>query len=338
MMPRRDFTRRRDILKGVGAFAALGLVPAPAIAQSRTRLTVAFLPVLTATPLFVALEDKLFEKAGIDIDPVRQQSQAQLIETLMAGRADIGAPGTSAGLTAITEAQTPNSLRLFGLQGGGNSVNRVTDGLLASPQSTIAGMRDLRGRVLGHLPGATWRTICRHLVRQAGLNPDRDVRLVELAANLQAAALGAGTVDAVVATEPTATILVQQAVARRVMSNVVAGIVSDPFYAGVSVMPAALPRDRQALARRIVGVFDEATQACNQRFDRYREALPRYLPITAQQIGLVEQPYLRGWRDFGPADAKSFQAFVDMLASEGAIRSAQRVRDIFLKESDFGPF
>ena len=41
--------------------------------------------------------------------------------------------------------------------------------------STIKAFADLKGKTLGHVPGIQWRTISRHMVRAAGLDPDKDV-------------------------------------------------------------------------------------------------------------------------------------------------------------------
>ena len=80
--------------------------------------------------------------------------------------------------------------RVFGLQGGGIGVNRINDGLIVKPDSPIKSFADLKGKTLGHVPGIQWRTISRHMVRSAGLNPDTDIKLIDLAVAMQVPAVG----------------------------------------------------------------------------------------------------------------------------------------------------
>ena len=74
----------------------------------------------------------------------------------------------------IAESKFPGKLRVFGLQGGGIAVNRINDGLIVKPDSTIKVFRRPPGKTLGHVPGIQWRTISRHMVQAAGLDPDKE--------------------------------------------------------------------------------------------------------------------------------------------------------------------
>ncbi len=145
---------------------------------------------------YVAIEEKLFEKHGIELESVRFQAPNQIIDSLVSGRADAGAPGAAAGISVLAEVQFPGTFKVFGLQGGGIKVNRINDGLIVSNTSEIKNLADLKGKSLGHLPGIQWKTLSRHVIRKAGLDPDKDVRLTELAVGLQVQAVVAGTVDA----------------------------------------------------------------------------------------------------------------------------------------------
>ncbi|MBN8939458.1 MAG: ABC transporter substrate-binding protein [Rhizobiales bacterium] len=327
---------RRDFLKGAGLLTLAAALPAPALGQvARDRVTLAWMPLLQSMPYVVADREGLFDKAGLDIEVIRLQAQAHLVETLVAGRADCSAPGASAGLSTIAEAHTPGSLKLSGLQGGSNALNRIADGLITLGNSPIASLKDMRDRSFGHLPGASWRTIARHMIRRAGLDPDRDVRFVELAANLHAQALAAGTVEAVLSVEPTVSLAVAGGTAKRVMTNLCATTIADPFFGGVSLLSTSFVRERPRVARRVVDVLDEATRLVETDFDKYRPLLASCTAVTANQAGLVPQPYLKGWRDLGEADHKSYQAFVETLVTERAVRSSARTSGIILKASDF---
>ncbi len=307
----------------------------PAFAQARReRVTISWLPIMQTMAFYVAQEEKLFEAAGIEVEAARFQAPNQIIDSLVANRAEVGAPGAAAGISVLAEAQFPGTFKVFGLQGGGIAVNRINDGLIVANNSSIRSFADLRGKTLGHLPGIQWRTISRHMVRRAGLNPDGDVRLVELAVGLQVQAVIAGTVDATLSLEPVGSIAVALGEAKRAMTNPVAGVIADPFYSGVSLLTTKFIRERPAVARRVVEVLDEATRLAETQYTRLRAILPRWTPVAANQVEVVAQPYLRAWRDLNETDLNSYQALVDVFASEGVLRTPMRVRDIILKPGD----
>jgi NitT/TauT family transport system substrate-binding protein len=300
------------------------------------KVTAAWLPIMQTTAYYVAIEQKLFEKACIELDSNKMESPNQIIDALIAERADFGPPGAAAGIAMIAESKFPGKLRVFGLQGGGIAVNRINDGLIVKPGSPIKVFADLRGKTLGHVPGIQWRTISRHMVRSAGLDPDKDVKLVDLAVAMQVPAVVGGTVDATLSLEPVGSIAVASGKAARAMTNPVAGVIADPFYSGASVMTTRFLKDRPDVARRVVAVIDEATDLVNADFAKYKAVIPNYTPIKADQLELVAQPYLRGFKDIDDTDIKSYQALVDIFIKEGVMAGPLNVRDKLLTKVDLG--
>ena len=192
------------------ACAALFLTAsgAQAACGKMDKVTAVWLPIMQTTAYYVALEEKLFEKACIEIVSTKMEAPNQIIDALIAERADFGPPGAAAGIAMIAESKFPGKLKVFGLQGGGIAVNRINDGLIVKPDSPIKSFADLKGKTLGHVPGIQWRTISRHMVRAAGLSPDTDVKLVDLAVAMQVPAVVGGTVDATLSLEPVGSIAV----------------------------------------------------------------------------------------------------------------------------------
>ena len=322
--------------KTISLLAGLSLLASTAAAYAQEKVTVSWLPIMQTMAYYVALEEKLFEKAGIQVESVKFQSPNQIIESLVSGRADFGAPGAAAGITVIAEAEFPGTFKVFGLQGGGIKVNRINDALIVANDSTIASFADLKGKTLGHLPGIQWRTISRHMVRSAGLDPDKDVTLKELAVGLQVPAVVGKTVDATLSLEPVGSIALASKEAKRAMTNPVASVIADPFYSGVSVLTTKFIKERPAVARKVVEILDAATKMANADFEKYRAIIPKYTPIPADQVALVAQPYLRAWDELGSTDLASYQALIDVFMKEGALKKPMAVADIILTKKDVG--
>jgi NitT/TauT family transport system substrate-binding protein len=320
----------------VAAIASALVLSSPfaAAQEKKEKVTVSWLPVMQTMAYYVAIDEKLFEKAGIEINSVKFQNPNQIIDSLVSGQADVGAPGTAAGITALAESRYPGSFKVFGLQGGGIKVDRINDGLIVSNNSTITSFKDLKGKSIGTLPGIQWKTITRYVLRQNGLDPDKDVRINEIAVPMHVPSVVAGTVDATLSLEPVGSIAIASKEAKRAMTNPVARYIADPFYSGVSVLSTKFIKERPAVAKKVVEVLDQATRMVNADFDKYRPVIAKYTAIQANQVQMVAQPYLRANNELNEADIKSYQALVDVFQKEGVLKERVDVHKIMLKPTD----
>ena len=300
------------------------------------EVTSAWLPIMQTTAYYVALEEGLFEKACIKVNSNKMQSPNHIIDALVAGRADFGPPGAAAGIAMLAESKFPDTFKVFGLQGGGVDVDLINDGLIVKEGSSIKSFADLKGKTLGHVPGVQWRTIARHLVREAGLDPDEDVTLVDLAVPQQIPALIGGSVDATLSLEPVGSIAAATDGVVRAQINPVAAVIADPFYSGAAVLTTKFVEERPVVAKKIVEIIDEATALANADFDSYKPIIPNYTAIRDTQLDFLAKPYLRGFTDLNETDMDSYQAFVDVFVSEKVMSEPMDVRSKILKQSDFG--
>jgi NitT/TauT family transport system substrate-binding protein len=300
------------------------------------KVSAVWLPIMQTTAYYVALEEGLFEKACIEIASNKLEAPNQIIDALVGARADFGPPGAAAGIAMLAESKFPGTFKVFGLQGGGIKVGLINDGLIVKPDSDIKTFADLKGKKLGHVPGIQWRTISRHLVRSAALDPDKDVTLVDLAVGMQVPAVIGGSVDATLSLEPVGSIAVASGQAKRAMTNPVAMVIADPFYSGAALLTTKFLKERPQVAKKVVEVIDAATRLANSDFDKYKRIIPKYTPIRPEQLDVLAKPYLRAFADLNDTDLASYQALVDVFQQEGVLQSKLDVREKILKQSDFG--
>ena len=319
----------------LGSIAAAGISGPAAACDTWEEVTSAWLPIMQTTAYYVAHEEGLFEKACIKVNSNKMQSPNHIIDALVAGRADFGPPGAAAGIAMIAEAKFPGTFKVFGLQGGGIAVDLINDGLIVQDGSDIKTFADLTGKTLGHVPGIQWRTISRHLVRSAGLDPDKDVTLTDLAVPMQVPAVKGGSVDATLSLEPVGSIAAATEGVGRAMVNPVASVIADPFYSGAAVLTSKFIKERPAVAKKIVEIIDEATALAMADFEKYKVIIPKFTAIQDSQLDLLAKPYLRSFSDLNETDLNSYQAFVDVFVSEGVIKDKMDVRTKILKMSDF---
>jgi NitT/TauT family transport system substrate-binding protein len=318
--------------------AGLALVAsgADAACERMEKVSAVWLPIMQTTAYYVALEEGLFEKACIEIASNKLEAPNQIIDALVGARADFGPPGAAAGISMLAESKFPGTFKFFGLQGGGIKVGLINDGLIVKPDSDIKTFADLKGKKLGHVPGIQWRTISRHMVRSAGLDPDKDVTLVDLAVGMQVPAVVGGSVDATLSLEPVGSVAVASGQAKRAMTNPVAQVIADPFYSGVSLLTVKFIKERPQVAKKVVAVIDEATRLANADFDKYKPIIPKYTPIRPEQLAVLAKPYLRMFSELDDTDLNSYQALVDVFQKEGVLQSRIDVREKILKQSDLG--
>ncbi|PLZ00622.1 ABC transporter substrate-binding protein [Burkholderia sp. WAC0059] len=316
------------------AFAAVSLAAAIP-AQAVEKVTIAWLPIMQTTAFYVAMKEGLFEKAGIEVNAVRFENPNQIVDALVSGQADVGAPGTAAGITALAESRFPGTFKVFGLEGGGGPMHRIDDALIVANHSPIHSFKDLKGKTLGHLPGIQWRTIARYMVRQAGLDPDKDVHLQDIASGLQVPSVVSGSVDATLSLEPVGSIAAASGDATRAVTNPAEAEIADPFYSGVSVLTTRFIAAHPDTARKIVAVLDQATRMANQSFDTYRPVIAHYTALRPNEASVVAQPYLRAWNEIDATDIASYQALVDVFQKEGVLQKHLDVSSLILTSKDF---
>ncbi|MCC6608302.1 MAG: twin-arginine translocation signal domain-containing protein [Burkholderiales bacterium] len=68
-MPVRTSTTRRKFIAASAAAGALAALPAPFVrAQSRMKLRIGIVPLISSGPIFLAEARKYFDKVGLDVE------------------------------------------------------------------------------------------------------------------------------------------------------------------------------------------------------------------------------------------------------------------------------
>lgn len=351
---RRQFVKYGAMALGTGAVAACTGSPtteestAPAAADApstggspevivkKEKVIASWLPIMQTTAYYVALEQGLFEEAGIEVESVKFENPNQIIDSLVSGRADFGPPGAAAGITVLAEAKTLGTFKVFGLQGGGIKSDFINDGLIVKPDSTIATFDDLKGKKVGTIPGIQWKTILSYILKKNGLEPGNNVTIEQMAVGLHLPSVVSGAVDATLSLEPTGSIAEATQQAKRAMVNPVSMFISDPFYSGAAVLTSKFLTDRPQTAKKVVEVIDAATKIANQDFDKVRPIISKYTALEPDQASYVAQPRLRGFNDLDATDLDSYQKFIDVFVSEDVLEQEMAVKDLMLDKSELG--
>src|SRR3954466_15784826 len=135
------------MLKIAGVLAAVSLACGSSTACERMeKVAAVWLPIMQTTAYYVALEEKLFEKACIEIVSTKLEAPNQIIDALVGSRADFGPPGAAAGIAMLAESKFPGTFKVFGLQGGGIKVGLINYCFLVKPDTDINTFAALKGK------------------------------------------------------------------------------------------------------------------------------------------------------------------------------------------------
>jgi NitT/TauT family transport system substrate-binding protein len=158
------------------------------------RIAVAYSAIsATQTAFYVAKEGGYFEKYGLFVDPVYVASGTQVAQALIAGEFSLALAGG-----AIINAD---------LAGGdiviiGGAVNVPSFYVFVNP--AIKKPEDLRGKTVGITRfGSSTDFSIRYLIKKWGMEPDRDIRILQMGGQPQiVAGLQAGAIQAGMLTSP----------------------------------------------------------------------------------------------------------------------------------------
>lgn len=299
-------------------------------ASTETLFTVkvGYLPILNSLPLFVAVDQGLFAKRGIDVELVRFEAPPQMNDALIAGRID-ASPSAATGIVALSDIKKPGAIKIFSF--ACSTKDALSDELLVARNSTISSISGLKGHKLGILPGIQFITIAKKILIENGLQPS-DVALVEIPVPNQLAALQSGGVDALLTLEPTATIGEQKGVSRVLVANPMVKYVAEPWCSGAGVVSATFLESNPIEARAFVGAIYEAIGMTGTDPAGSRSSLVKYLNLpeaVAQKVPFVDWVGT-GYRD--PAITAAYQKFADVFFELNVTQSRIDVSVLLLEE------
>lgn len=182
-----DRGRRRLIAAGLALALAGAAVPAGAAPEMKKVTLGLTLATATFLPIYLAEERGYFKAEGFAVDIVGFRGGSDLTRALVARSVDVGVASPAGVIAAIQAGQ---DMKVF--FGGFNQV--PFEWYARPPVKTAA---DLKGKVIGITRfGSSTDVLTRMVLARAGLDPARDVRIVQGGGSPERlAAMEAGQID-----------------------------------------------------------------------------------------------------------------------------------------------
>jgi taurine transport system substrate-binding protein len=186
--------KRRTFLKTAAGTAACLTLPGLAAAASATVINYGGSAWLGHYPAYIAIRSGMFSANGLDVRWQPFGTSSARMSGLLSGGIDIAGTGIVSALALMARGS-----KHFSIVGTAEDFGKV-EGLFAARD--VQSVKDLRGKKIGVTFASSSHLLVLDLLSSAGLNPERDVSLLNVPAPELTAALQGRQIDAVAAWTP----------------------------------------------------------------------------------------------------------------------------------------
>jgi NitT/TauT family transport system substrate-binding protein len=327
--PLSNSTRRRVLRSSAALFGALA-APALARAQTAPRIRIGFWPVAAGLPFFAAVDKGYFKEAGLDVEPLKFASAQQVIEAILAGRAEGSANGTASAALGLGEIAQPGLLKIF----CSNPTNQkyVLDEFLVAKDSPIKSIAELKGKRVASGPGVQNVVLAKTVLERAGAG---SMSVTELPIGQHVAALAAGQIDAVYTLEPTGTVGRLNGTTRTLEVGVIAKYVLGdpmaPWFGGSASLTTEFIKKYPDVTKKFIAAYKRGVDLVKTNPDQARPSLQGYTAIEGALTAEVPMSDYLFSSDFKPSDVAYFQKFFDLFSDKGIFASKVDVASMLYK-------
>ncbi|MEV2276940.1 ABC transporter substrate-binding protein [Nocardiopsis sp. NPDC049922] len=273
------------------------------------QLTAGVIPIVDVAPVYLGVEQGIFEAHGIDLTLESSSGGAAIVPGVVSGEFDLGF-SNMVSLIIARERGLPLTTLTNGVTSTGEQ-GADLGGVFVPGDSDVESAADLESaRIAINTLSNIGDTTVRQAVRVAGGDPT-DIEFVELPFPDMPAALETGQVDAVWAVEPFGTVI-RQAGGREVASNFVD---TDPdlTVAAYFTSEQRLAEDPELFAS-VTAALEESLAYAQDHPDAVRAVMTSYTEIDQSVVDALILP-----RFPSEIDRDSVRTLADLMLQDGVI-------------------
>jgi NitT/TauT family transport system substrate-binding protein len=163
-------TNRRAFLQGSGAALGLAITGAPALAQARRRVKVGYLHTLAVDgQIWTGMDRGSFAREGLDLELVQFTTGLELFQAMIGGSIDMLATGA-----VLSNFPARGQGKAFLI----NNVEFATAQLWVRQDQGVKTFADLKGKKISTTTGTTAHVFLDNALRANGVDPTKDVEIV----------------------------------------------------------------------------------------------------------------------------------------------------------------
>lgn len=240
-------------------------------------IKVGYLSITPNLPFYTAIENKMFEEEGLNIEPIPLQTSNNLVEALLTGRVDFTTVAALSVLQSV-EVASPGRIKIY-------QVNYIpksdpNDYLIVKKGSGIGKIEDLKGKKIALYPGSNFNVWAK-LIFGDHFGFGGDLVTVSMPPPVQASALAAGSVDAIYCLEPTGTIALERGIGELLEVGLVCNYIFDPFPVTGNAVLTEYANKYPETTRKFCEIMYKAIKVVENNPATSRPYLEKYCKIDA---------------------------------------------------------
>ena len=291
-------------------------------------LRIGYLPLAAELPLFVAIEEGYFKRAGLQVELIRFASSNEIGNAATADQIDVLAGCASSVVFDIGHVSGKKHL-LFVTNPYSNTPNHITDHLIVRKDSGISTLSDLKSKRIASFPGSVNRIFTSIILEKHGLARG-SYTYIELLPKDWQQSLASGAIDAVSAVEPYATQIIKDGTGVSIFPGFYAELMPDVPLAGHWIAADFYSRVDKAQLAAFISAYDQAIQFCREHETEAKKYLVRYANVREDIVANVN---LNQWKRLSEIDSVQIQAFIDLLSDNKSLQSRVNFSDYLLPAS-----
>jgi NitT/TauT family transport system substrate-binding protein len=289
-----------------------------------TPVTVGLIPIIDVAPVYLGIEQGIFEEHGLDVTPESGQGGAAIVPSVISGDFQFGF-GNS--MSTVIGASTGIDLRVIA-SGNWSSGDRDNDGYtIMSADDSITELTDLEGMTVAtNTVNAIGDSVVREAVELAGGDPD-SIEFVEMPFPDMPAAMDSGQVDAAWIVEPFVTMSLD--LGAHIVSPVLLDI-ADEWEISTYFTSGTYAEANPEVVDAFRSAINESATYAQEHPDEVRAILDEYLELPE---GLADRVILPAWH---PGVSRDTFDIYYRMAEERDLLQGDVDLDLLLSYADTG--
>jgi NitT/TauT family transport system substrate-binding protein len=293
------------------------------------KVRIGYIPFNADLPFFVALEKGYFREQGVEVEAIRFGDSSQALNAMLARQVDMVA-GLTFSIYFAAAQESPNRFKL--LVPFAEVESKMMSSLLVSNDSGINSIADLKGKKIATYTGATQLLYLKLFLKKVGLDPDKDVTIVQVGSDLQVQALAAKQFDALFTVEPYGTIAEEKGAGKILVQNPRYKYILAPFWSGASAIDTDVQQKNPATVKAIYAALAKSVDFIRSNETEAKRILTKFTPIDepiALKSGLYEW-----YKVDEPIDYSSIQQVSNQMYDAKLLKQQVDAQKMFFSASD----
>jgi NitT/TauT family transport system substrate-binding protein len=275
---------------------------------------------LAGLPYHVAKTQGFFSKQGLSIEEIPLSTSNMAIEALVKGDVDISFATTLQNALPV-ENLTPGKFKIFS-----HSINTTNyDALLVKSDSNISNISQLKNKKIGVLTGTTATNIVKATFKSQNIDLDK-TEFVQLTPDLQLNALETGSIDGLLAYEPTLSIGIKTSKFKKIMDNL--AFPKGDEAVSIAIISQDFINKNPELAKKTIAAFDESNNLIGTNSNKTREILAKEYKLEQDIANKLSFINFSTSDKINPAKV---QEYSDYLFSIGELKTKPEIDKLMYK-------